>query len=64
MKYTFTEPNLTIEQANRLLAVLWGTCDDFRIDPSQLNDFVKDRIDLYSKLGKAAVISLSVEFVQ
>lgn len=64
MKYTFVEPNLTILQANRLLAVLWGTCDDDSIDPSQLDDFVKDRIDLYSKLGKAASISLSVEFVQ
>jgi hypothetical protein len=64
MKYTCTEPSLTIQQANSMLAVLWGTCDDDRIDPSQLNDFVKDRIDFYSKLGKAVVVTLSVEFVQ
>ena len=64
MTYSFTEPDLTLEQANRLLAVLWGTNDDYRINEDNLSDFQKDRIDLYSKLGKPVVIKLSVEFVQ
>ena len=64
MTYTFTERELSMEQANRLLAVLWGTLDDDRIDEGDLGDFQKDRIDLYSKLGKPVVIKLSIEFVQ
>jgi len=64
MTYIFTERELSMEQANRLLAVLWGTLDDDRINEDNLGDFQKDRIDLYSKLGKPVVIKLSVEFVQ
>lgn len=64
MTYTFTEPELSMEQANRLLAVLWGTVNDDNVDETYLPAFVRDRIDLYGKLGKAVVIKLSVEFVQ
>jgi hypothetical protein len=64
MTYTFTEKELTLAQANLLLAVLWGTTNDDNIDETQLTDFTRDRIDLYGKLGKEVVIKLSVEFVQ
>ena len=64
MTYSFTEPDLTLEQANRLLAVLWGTTDDYRIHEADLNAFTRDRVELYSKLGKPVAIRLSVEFVQ
>ena len=64
MKYTFTNKNMTIEEANLLLRVLWGTCDDDSIHPDYREAFTKDRIDLYRHLGKDAVINLGVEFVQ
>ena len=64
MIYSFTEPDLTLEQANRLLAVLWGTNDDYRIHEENLDAFTRDRVELYSKLGKPVAIRLSVEFVQ
>ena len=64
MIYSFTEPDLTLEQANRLLAVLWGTNDDYRIYEANLDAFTRDRVELYSKLGKPVAIRLSVEFVQ
>jgi hypothetical protein len=64
MKYTFTNKNMTIEEANLLLRVLWGTCDDDNIHPDYLENFTKDRIDLYRHLGKDAVITLGVDFVQ
>jgi len=55
---------MTIEEANLLLRVLWGTCDDDSIHPDYREAFTKDRIDLYRHLGKDAVINLGVEFVQ
>ena len=64
MTYSFTEPDLTLEQTNRLLAVLWGTNDDYRIHEENLDAFTRDRVELYSKLGKPVAIRLSVEFVQ
>ena len=64
MKYTFTNKNMTIEEANLLLRVLWGTCDDDSIHPDYREAFTKDRIDLYRHLGKDAVINLGVDFVQ
>ena len=64
MIYSFTEPDLTLEQANRLLAVLWGTNDDYRIHEENLDAFTRYRVELYSKLGKPVAIRLSVEFVQ
>ena len=64
MTYSFTEPDLTLEQANRLLDVLWGTNDDYRIHEADLDAFTRDRVELYSKLGKPVAIRLSVEFVQ
>jgi hypothetical protein len=64
MTYSFIEPDLTLEQANRLLAVLWGTNDDYRIHEENLDAFTRDRVELYSKLGKPVAIRLSVEFVQ
>jgi hypothetical protein len=64
MKYTFTNKNMTLEEANRILLVLWGACDDDNIHPDCQADFMKDRIDLYRHLGKVSVISLSVDFVQ
>ena len=64
MKYTFTNKNMTIDEANLILRVLWGTCDDDSIHPDYLDAFTKDRIELYRHLGKDAVINLSVDFVQ
>jgi hypothetical protein len=64
MKYTFTNKNMTIEEANLLLRVLWGTCDDDSIHPDYREAFTKDRVNLYRHLGKDAVINLGVEFVQ
>jgi hypothetical protein len=64
MKYTFTEKEMTIEQANRLLMVIWGTCNDSVIHEDYLEAFTKDRITLYSHLGKDARVSLSVDFVE
>jgi hypothetical protein len=64
MRYAFTEKEMTIEQANRLLRVIWGTCDDSAIHEDYLDDFTKDRIELYSHLGKDARISLTVDFVE
>ena len=43
MKYTFTNKNMTIEEANLLLRVLWGTCDDEY--PSRLPRSVYERPD-------------------
>jgi len=64
MKYTYTQKNLTLETANLLLFLLWGTNEDDRIDESQRDEFIKDRIQLYSMLGKDTRISLGVEYVQ
>lgn len=64
MKYTFVEKELTLHQANRFLAVMWGTIDDDRIHEDQLPEFIKDRIELYSKLGTKVAITLSVEPIQ
>ena len=44
MKYTFTQKNLTLQDANRALLLLWGTIDDDKVDPDYLDQFVKDRI--------------------
>ena len=51
MKYTFTQKNLTLQDANRALLLLWGTIDDDKVDPDYLDQFVKDRIQLYHMLG-------------
>ena len=64
MKYTFTQKNLTLHDANRALLLLWGTIDDDNVDPDYLDQFVKDRIQLYGMLGKEVRITLGVEFVQ
>ena len=64
MKYTFTQKNLTLQDANRALLLLWGTIDDDNVDPDYLDQFVKDRIQLYRMLGKEVRITLGVEFVQ
>jgi hypothetical protein len=64
MKYTFTQKNLTLQDANRALLLLWGTIDDDNVDPDYLDQFVKDRIQLYGMLGKEVRITLGVEFVQ
>ena len=32
MKYTFTQKNLTLQDANRALLLLWGTIDDDKVD--------------------------------
>jgi hypothetical protein len=64
MKYTFTQKNLTLQDANRTLLLLWGTIDDDNIDPDYLDQFVKDRIQLYGMLGKEVRITLGIEFVQ
>ena len=64
MKYTFTQKNLTLQDANRALMLLWGTIDDDNVDPDYLDQFVKDRIQLYGMLGKEVRITLGVEFVQ
>ena len=64
MKYTFTQKNLTLQDANRALLLLWGTIDDDNVDPNYLDQFVKDRIQLYGMLGKEVRITLGIEFVQ
>jgi len=64
MKYTYTQKNLTLQDANRALLLLWGTIDDDNIDPDYLDQFVKDRITLYQMLDKDVRITLGVEFVQ
>ena len=64
MKYTFTQKNLTMQDANRALLLLWGTIDDDNVDPDYLDQFVKDRIQLYQMLGKEVRITLGIEFVQ
>jgi hypothetical protein len=64
MKYTFTQKNLTLQDANRALLLLWGTIDDDNVDPDYLDQFVKDRIQLYQMLGKEVRITLGIEFVQ
>ena len=64
MKYTFTQKNLTLQDANQALLLLWGTIDDDNVDPDYLDQFVKDRIQLYQMLGKEVRITLGIEFVQ
>jgi hypothetical protein len=64
MKYTFTQKNLTLQDANRALLLLWGTIDDDHVDPDYLDQFVKDRITLYGMLGKEVRITLGIEYVQ
>ena len=64
MKYTFTQKNLTLHDANRALLLLWGTLDDDNIDPNYLDQFVKDRLTLYQMMGKDVRITLGVEYVQ
>jgi hypothetical protein len=64
MKYTFTQKNLTLQDANRALMLLWGTIDDDNVDPDYLDQFVKDRIQLYQMLGKEVRITLGIEWVQ
>jgi hypothetical protein len=64
MKYTFTQKNLTLQDANRALLLLWGTIDDDNVDPDYLDQFVKDRIQLYGMLGKEVRITLGVEYIQ
>ena len=62
MKYTFTEKEFSLVEANRLLVVLWGTTDDDKIHESCLEDFTKDRIELYGHLGKRVTIKIDVGF--
>ena len=64
MKYTFTQKNLTLQDANRALLLLWGTIDDDNVDPDYLDQFVKDRVQLYGMIGKEVRITLGVEYVQ
>ena len=64
MKYTFTQKNLTLQDANRALLLLWGTIDDDNVDPDYLDQFVKDRITLYQMMGKEVRIALGIEWVQ
>jgi hypothetical protein len=64
MKYTFTQKNLTLQDANRALLLLWGTIDDDNVDPDYLDQFVKDRITLYQMMGKEVRITLGIEYVQ
>jgi hypothetical protein len=64
MKYTFTQKNLTLQDANRALLLLWSTIDDDNVDPDYLDQFVKDRIQLYGMMGKEVRITLGVEYVQ
>jgi hypothetical protein len=64
MKYTFTQKNLTLHDANRALLLLWGTIDDDNVDPDYLDQFVKDRITLYQMMGKEVRITLGIEYVQ
>jgi hypothetical protein len=64
MKYTFTQKNLTLQDANRALLLLWGTIDDDNVDPDYLDEFVKDRVQLYGMIGKEVRVTLGVEYVQ
>jgi hypothetical protein len=64
MRYTFTQKNLTLQDANRALLLLWGTIDDDNVDPDYLDQFVKDRITLYQMMGKEVRITFGVEFVK
>ena len=64
MKYTFTQKNLTLQDANRALLLLWGTIDADNVDPDYLDEFVKDRVQLYGMIGKEVRITLGVEYVQ
>ena len=64
MKYTYTQKNLTLQDANRALLLLWGTIDDDNVDPDYLDQFVKDRITLYQMMGKGVRITLGIEWVQ
>jgi hypothetical protein len=64
MTYTYTQKNLTLQDANRALLLLWGTIDDDCIDPAYLDQFVKDRIQLYGMMGKEVRITLGVEYIQ
>ena len=64
MKYTYTQKNLTLQDANRALLLLWGTIDDDNVDPDYLDQFVKDRIQLYGMLGKEVRITLGIEYIQ
>ena len=64
MKYTYTQKNLTLQDANRALLLLWGTIDDDNVDPDYLDQFVKDRITLYQRMGKEVRITLGIEWVQ
>jgi hypothetical protein len=64
MKYTFIQKNLTLQDANRALLLLWGTIDDDNVDPDYLDQFVKDRIQLYGMMGKDVHITLGIEYVQ
>ena len=64
MKYTFTQKNLTLQDANRALLLLWGTIDDDNVDPDYLDQVVKDRITLYQMLDTEVRITLGIEFVQ
>ena len=64
MKYTYTQKNLTLQDANRALLLLWGTIDDDNVDPGYLDQFVKDRITLYQMMGKEVRITLGIEWVQ
>ena len=64
MKYTFTQKNLTLQDANRALLLLWGTIDDDNVDPDYLDEFFKDRVQLYGMIGKEVRITLGVEYVQ
>ena len=64
MKYTFIQKNLTLQDANRALLLLWGSIDDDNVDPDYLDQFVKDRIQLYGMMGKDVRITLGVEFIQ
>jgi len=64
MKYTYTQKNFTLLDANRGLQLLWGTTDDDNVDPNYLDQFVKDRIQLYGMLGKEVRITLGIEYIQ
>jgi hypothetical protein len=64
MKYTYTQKNLTLQDANRALLLLWGTIDDDCVDPDYLDQFVKDRIQLYQMMGKEVRITFGIEYVQ
>jgi hypothetical protein len=63
MKYTWAVSSLTLEEANAMLHLVWGTTDDWRIHESLTKYFLEDRIELYSHLGKETRISLQVDSV-